>query len=277
MPACILTVDDENTITIALELLLRDHGYEVSSASNAAEAEALLARRWFDLVFLDLRLPDSDGIVLLEHIKRVAPETEVVIMTAHGSLDVTIEAIKRGAFYYLEKPFTFEQILCDQVTMIRLSSLEKQVEVVKFPGGQNAPGAADVPAASADAFVPAPDPGAMVIANPSDKMIYYYTEGMAAPMGDFQNYQRAPRAVKIVDRSLREESAGVYTTTARLPKHGTYTVSLLLDSPRVVHCFEAVAAMNPTLKDDNQPSLLIEYLHKEAPLTPARTTRSVFD
>ncbi|HJT67131.1 MAG TPA: sigma-54 dependent transcriptional regulator [Pyrinomonadaceae bacterium] len=111
MPACILAVDDENTITIALELLLRDHGYEVSTASNAAEAEALLARRWFDLVFLDLRLPDSDGIALLEHIKRLAPETEVVIMTANGSLDVTIEAIKRGAFYYLEKPFTFEQIL----------------------------------------------------------------------------------------------------------------------------------------------------------------------
>ena len=111
MPDCILAVDDENTITIALELLLRDHGYEVSSAANAAEAEALLARRWFDLVFLDLRLPDGDGIVLLDHIKRTAPETEVVLMTAHGSLDVTIEAIKRGAFYYLEKPFTFEQIL----------------------------------------------------------------------------------------------------------------------------------------------------------------------
>ena len=156
----------------------------------------------------------------------------------------------------------------DQVTMIRLSSLDKQVEVVKFPGGQNAPGAANVLTASADAFAPAPEPGAMVIANPSDGMLYYYTEGMAAPMGDFQNYQRVPRAVKIVDRSLREESAGVYTTTARLPKHGTYTVSLLLDSPRVVHCFEAVAAVNPSLKDDNQPALLIEYLNKEAPLTP---------
>jgi YVTN family beta-propeller protein len=156
----------------------------------------------------------------------------------------------------------------DQVTMIRLSTLEKQVEVVKFPGGQNAPGAADVLAASADAFAPAPDPGSMVIANPSDKMLYYYNEGMAAPMGDFQNYQRVPRAVKIVDRSLREESAGVYTTTARLPKHGTYTVSLLLDSPRVVHCFEAFAAVNPSLKDDNEPSLLIEYLNREAPLTP---------
>jgi DNA-binding NtrC family response regulator len=111
MPACILTVDDEDTITNALELLLRDRGYDVRTAPTAADAKALLARRWFDLVFLDLRLPDSDGIVLLEHIKHTAPETEVVLMTAHGSLDVTIEAIKRGAFYYLEKPFAFEQIL----------------------------------------------------------------------------------------------------------------------------------------------------------------------
>lgn len=111
MPARILVIDDENTITCALKLLLCEHDYEVDTASTAGEAEALLARRWFDLVFLDLRLPDADGIRLLEHIKQTAPETEVVLMTAHGSLEVTIDAIKRGAFYYLEKPFTFEQVL----------------------------------------------------------------------------------------------------------------------------------------------------------------------
>jgi DNA-binding NtrC family response regulator len=111
MPARILVIDDENTITSALELLLRDHGYDVNTVSTAAEAETLLARLWFDLVFLDLRLPDADGIALLEHIKHAAPETEVVLMTAHGSLEIIIETIKRGAFYYVEKPFTFEQIL----------------------------------------------------------------------------------------------------------------------------------------------------------------------
>lgn len=111
MPARILVIDDENTITCALKLLLCEHDYEVDTASTAGEAEALLARRWFDLVFLDLRLPDADGIRLLEHIKQTAPETEVILMTAHGSLEVTIDAIKRGAFYYLEKPFTFEQVL----------------------------------------------------------------------------------------------------------------------------------------------------------------------
>jgi DNA-binding NtrC family response regulator len=111
MPARILVIDDENTITCALKLLLCEHDYDVDTASTAGESEALLARRWFDLVFLDLRLPDADGIRLLEHIKQTAPDTEVILMTAHGSLDVTIDAIKRGAFYYLEKPFTFEQVL----------------------------------------------------------------------------------------------------------------------------------------------------------------------
>lgn len=111
MPASILVVDDESTITDALQLLLSDNGYDVIVASTAKEAETLLARRWFDLVFLDLCLPDGDGIDLLKHIKHTAPEVEVVLMTAHGSLEITIEAIKRGAFYYVEKPFAFEQVL----------------------------------------------------------------------------------------------------------------------------------------------------------------------
>jgi hypothetical protein len=93
-------------------------------------------------------------------------------------------------------------------------------------------------------------------------MIYYYSEGMAAPMGNFQNYRRTPRAVRVVDRSLREESLGVYSTTARLPKEGIYNVSLLVDSPRVVHCFEAVASSNPDIRPDEKTALRIEYLNK---------------
>lgn len=111
MPACILVVDDEESITSALDLLLGEEDYEINIASTVVEAQTLLARRWFDLVLLDLRLPDGDGIALLEHIKDTTPETEVIMMTAHGSLEVAIEAIKRGAFYYLEKPFNFEQVL----------------------------------------------------------------------------------------------------------------------------------------------------------------------
>ena len=154
----------------------------------------------------------------------------------------------------------------EQVSAIRLSTVGGKIDMVKFPGGQKAAAASSVFASSADAFVPAPEAGAMLLANPADQMIYYYSEGMAAPMGNFQNYRRVPRAVKVVDRSLREEGLGVYSTTARLPKEGVYNVSLLLDSPRVVHCFEAVAQSNPAIRPDRKTSLRIEYLDKSAPL-----------
>ena len=149
----------------------------------------------------------------------------------------------------------------EQVSAIRLATVGEKLDVVKFPGGQNAPGRSPAFVATADAFVAAPEPGAMLLTNAADKMIYYYSEGMAAPMGNFQNYRRIPRAVKVVDRSLREESLGVYSTTARLPKKGVYNVSLLLDSPRVVHCFEAVAVSNPAMPPDRVTALRVEYLN----------------
>lgn len=155
----------------------------------------------------------------------------------------------------------------EQVSAIRLSTVGDKIDLIKFPGGQKAPGSSSVFASTADAFVPAPEAGSVLLANPADKMIYYYSEGMAAPMGNFQNYRRVPRAVRVVDRSLREESLGVYSTTARLPKEGVYNVSLLLDSPRVVHCFEAVAQSNPAIRPDRKTPLRIEYLDKGTSLT----------
>ena len=80
-------------------------------------------------------------------------------------------------------------------------------------------------------------------------------------MGNFQNYRRVPRAVRVVDRSLREESRGVYTTNVRLPKSGRYDVAFLLDSPRIVHCFAAAAAPNPDIKEAPKTGLRIEYLN----------------
>jgi len=109
----ILVVDDERSVTNALQLILTELEYQVDAAKSVAEASVLLKGSPYDLVFTDLRLPDATGIDLLNRIKKDTPDTQVVVMTAHGSIDITIEAIKRGAFYYIEKPFT-----PDQVTML---------------------------------------------------------------------------------------------------------------------------------------------------------------
>ncbi len=148
------------------------------------------------------------------------------------------------------------------VTMIKLTGLEKEASVSRFPAGEHAP--KESPAASlADAVVPGPENGSVLVANPADKMIYFYTEGMAAPMGSFQNYRRDPKALLILDNGLREAAGGIYTTTVRLADAGHYDVAFLLDSPRVVNCFNFTVAENPRLVRQGPAPIKIVPVMKE--------------
>jgi YVTN family beta-propeller protein len=153
----------------------------------------------------------------------------------------------------------------ESVAMIRLATLATDVEITEFPGGQMSPEKASAPV-RADSIVLAPEGNAVILANPADKVLYYYTEGMAAPMGNFQNYRREPRAVLVVDRSLRETNPGLYSTTVKFPASGKYDVAFLTDSPRIAHCFEAAAEPNPLLKEERQVALRIEHQIKEMKL-----------
>ena len=149
------------------------------------------------------------------------------------------------------------------VTMINIADLAKEAPVSSFPAGQKSPG--DSPSTSiASAIVPAPGEGSVLVANPADRMIYYYTEGMAAPMGSFQNYKRDPRALLVLDNSLRETERGVYTSTARFPKAGSYDVVFLLDSPRLVNCFQISVAENPVSPKTVETFVKIQPLVKQA-------------
>jgi YVTN family beta-propeller protein len=153
----------------------------------------------------------------------------------------------------------------EYVTMIKITELGKEaneVSVNRFPAGQKAP--QESPFTSlADAVIPAPEAGAVLVANPADKMIYFYTEGMAAPMGSFQNYRRDPKALLILDNSLHETSPGVYTTTVRLPQQGHYNLAFLLDSPRLVNCFDITVKENPALPKQTAVAIKVEPLLKE--------------
>jgi YVTN family beta-propeller protein len=148
------------------------------------------------------------------------------------------------------------------VSMIKLADLGKEAAVGRFPAGQKAP--QESPAKSlADAIVPAPEDGAVLVANPADKMIYFYTEGMAAPMGSFQNYRRDPKALLVLDNSLRESAPGEYATTVRLTDAGHYDVAFLLDSPRVVNCFDMTVAENPGLPKPTIVAISVEPVLKD--------------
>ncbi len=107
----ILIVDDEASMRLTLGMLLRGEGWIVREAAGATPAVTLLEQEPFDVVVTDLRMDDAGGIDVLKTAKRVSPETEVVILTAFGSLGSAVEAVKLGAFDYLSKPFEPDELV----------------------------------------------------------------------------------------------------------------------------------------------------------------------
>ena len=130
-PRRILVIDDEMSITDALVLVITDLGHHVDSAKSGVEAKELLKGAPYDLVFTDLRLPDVSGIDMLTLIKNDTPDTEVIVMTAHGSMDIAIEAIKRGAFYYIEKPFTPDQVTTLVARALQFEAIKRENRSLK--------------------------------------------------------------------------------------------------------------------------------------------------
>ena len=107
----ILIIDDERPILMTLEALLGRHGYHPEVAANASTGMRLLQSKPPALVLLDLQLPDADGLQMLEQIKVDHPDTQVIILTAHDSLNNAIESIKRGAYHFISKPYAPEELL----------------------------------------------------------------------------------------------------------------------------------------------------------------------
>ncbi len=107
----ILIIDDERPILMTLEALLGRHGYHPEMAANASTGMRLLQSKPPALVLLDLQLPDADGLQMLEQIKVDHPDTQVIILTAHDSLNNAIESIKRGAYHFISKPYAPEELL----------------------------------------------------------------------------------------------------------------------------------------------------------------------
>ena len=101
----VLLVDDEVDFTAGLSKVLRRRGFEVETASDGMTAVVHIAKEPFDVVVLDVKMPGMDGIQVLAEIKRLAIDTQVILLTGHLSLSDEETGIKEGAFAYLFKPF----------------------------------------------------------------------------------------------------------------------------------------------------------------------------
>lgn len=125
----LLVVDDDPVTVNLLKEVLSKEGYEVTTALSGEEAIALGTENIFDMIITDVRMGEKDGIEVLRSFKKISPETTVVVITAFGSIENAIEAIREGAFDYISKPFKLEEI---KLTVQRALEQRKLLQENKF-------------------------------------------------------------------------------------------------------------------------------------------------
>jgi DNA-binding NtrC family response regulator len=131
MPPRVLVVDDERLIRWSLEQTLEKGGYEVATAEHGAAALASVREEPPDLVLLDLKLPDVDGIQVLRQIKAQQPTVQVVIMTAYADVGTAVEAMRLGAYDYLPKPIDFDALAVSLRNALEASRLRRKVTLLR--------------------------------------------------------------------------------------------------------------------------------------------------
>jgi len=130
MSKVVLIVDDEKILRESMASLLQDEGYEPIQAENGRIAHEILLDRSVDVVLSDVRMPEMDGMNLLTHIKQLAPQTPVIMMTAYGTVEDAVAAIHIGAWDYLLKPVQFDDLLLKIKRAIDFSEVSRDREIM---------------------------------------------------------------------------------------------------------------------------------------------------
>jgi DNA-binding NtrC family response regulator len=127
----ILIIDDERPILMTLEALLTRHGYQTETATTATLGLRAMKTNPAALVLLDLQLPDADGLETLGRLKKDFGDSQVIILTAHDSLNNAIESIKRGAFHFISKPYAPEELLSLVEQALEKRSLLQETQALR--------------------------------------------------------------------------------------------------------------------------------------------------
>ena len=131
MAAKILVVDDEAGMRKSLTIMLRREGYEISEAQEGKAAADQLENDVFDLVIADLKMEPVSGLDLLRLVKQMSPDVEVILMTAYGTVESAVEAMKLGAFDFITKPFLVEEILLRVQNALEKRRLKQEVRLLR--------------------------------------------------------------------------------------------------------------------------------------------------
>ncbi|MCC7536182.1 MAG: sigma-54-dependent Fis family transcriptional regulator [Deltaproteobacteria bacterium] len=128
--ARILVVDDQRNMRTTLGMMLRGAGHEVEEAADGDDAIERLERETLDLVVTDLRMGGTDGMMVLKRAKELSPLTEVMVMTAYGTIESAVEAMRAGAYDYIQKPFTEQELLVKVHKALEKRKLAGEVSVL---------------------------------------------------------------------------------------------------------------------------------------------------
>jgi DNA-binding response OmpR family regulator len=120
----ILVVDDEKTLRHFLKLHLQEQDYHVTEAADGATALNLIDKNRFDVALVDLRLTDMNGLDVVRYLRKNSPQTSIIILTAYGTLDSAIEALRQGAHDYLTKPFDTAELLASVADSLASQSVQ---------------------------------------------------------------------------------------------------------------------------------------------------------
>ncbi len=129
--AKLLVVDDDRNLLELMKMRLESSGFGVTAARDEAEALVMVAQQAFDLAVIDLQLVHKDGISLMEEVHRMFPSLPVIILTAHGSIESAVEAMKRGAYTYLTKPFDARELVLSIGRALENRTLTSEVSRLK--------------------------------------------------------------------------------------------------------------------------------------------------
>ena len=131
MKSRVLVVDDEESIREFLEIMLRKEGYEVTCAEDGQKALEIIKKKTIDLVISDLQMPNMTGIELLRHVRDQYPEMLFMMITAFGTTDTAVEAMKLGAYDYITKPFKIDEVRLNIANALRSKNLEVENRTLK--------------------------------------------------------------------------------------------------------------------------------------------------
>src|SRR4030066_743816 len=127
----ILVVDDEDIIRESLSFILRKEKYEVEEATNGKIAFEMLKESSYDLVITDLEMPEMKGIELLDEIKKINLQTNTIVITAYGSMETAIAALRSGASDYILKPVEFDELLIKVKRLFEIKELFTENQIMR--------------------------------------------------------------------------------------------------------------------------------------------------